>query len=348
MKENIKEEIGHQARKSYPASIRVPKELQNLVLNAKKEKLTIHTIRIVVCILARIKFRQIDRPEQLSLFSDQFFTEADSLVKFTFKYKDFLPDNYTNIKPIKEAFRFLENYQNEYHQIINKKGEKLEVGGGLIMGKPTFNTTKKEVIFHMNSYWYDKFLNLSENFNEHLLNLFFNTGKLNTKIMYSYLTTLPDKGTKAHIDTLNKKFGTRYGSYSEFTRSLLNGIKLELDKVADISFNITKSESNKQVMVVTPYLTNNEPKTNARPKDLEYSRIKRKVIYLKGKHDLDDVQAAMLKTVFRKHGFDNINYVISKNKKSWSKNVKGEDFMNLFTAAYTGFLKVFSNKTKEF
>ena len=350
MKNRIREEITFSSKEKAPRLVRLPTKLQEIVLNAKKENINIHAIRIIVRILSKIKFRQIRSQEQLDLFNETYFEQGDSLVQMTFDYNDFLPDNYTSIEPVKDALKFLENYGNKEHKFKNKKGHELLIKGGLLLGGYTFNMELKTVTIYMNAYWYYLFLDIvTHHFNEHLFYLFFKTQKINTLILYSYLTTLPEKGTKASLDTLNAKFGTKYDRFSEMDRSLLKSIKLELDKDADISFNYSKDLSNKRNVHIVPYYTNNETK-KLNLKDLEYGRIKRKVAYLKKKHGLTNTQAELIKSAFKSQGFDKMNYLVSKNKKTWTKNLTGEDFVNVFRTHYSNFIKHFekNKSTKEF
>jgi len=331
----VKREYKRRKVDSLPGIIKIPTELQALILNSKKKnnKFSIHVLRIFVRVLSVIKKNQVKNPDQLQLFSELFLMEANSTVQFEFKYKDFCPKGYTNINPIKDALAFLKNYEdNKWNKIKNHKGEELEILGGLIVN-PVINKSSDNVTFQMNAFWYDKFLNISKHYNPALMEFFFLTNSINSIVFYNYLTTLKPEGTAMKLETFNEKFSTNYKSISEVQRSYLLPIKKELDELSDISFNYSKSLKNKKLLTIQQYLTNNES-SSLNSKELDQSKIKRKLYYLRSKHNLNENQLYMLKLSFNKHGYNFLNGMLLKRKKEFPSSLKGEDFIDKFTNYY--------------
>ena len=340
MKDLVKKNYLNEDRQN-PNIIRVSRTIENIIKNAKKDEISIHTIRIIVSIVAKIKHDQLTKPKQLNLFNDTFLKDSDSLVKFVFNYPDLLPENYSSIKPLKDSFEFLIDYQNTYHKIINENGEDMEIGGGIVIGKPNFNHKKKTVSFHMNSYWYHAFLNISSsNFNRNLLSIYFKTSSVNTAVFYSWLNTLPEEGgSQPSIKWFNEKFKTTYESYSDIDRYLLRNIKKDMDKWGDISFGYNKDLKNKNLINIQRFDKSLPQRPENSHKDVDYSKIKYKITYLQDKHGLSKEQGIMLKSVFIKYGYDIIDKLFKMNKKSWTKEVKGDEFIKRFTLTYQAFLK---------
>lgn len=332
----VKKEYSYK-EKSDPV-VKIPKDIQALMIGAKKENFNIHILRIFGKILSRIKLNQIYTDNQYTLFSDDFFHDDNSLVRFNFKYRDFLPQGYTNVEPIKEALLSLKKYKDDvWNTVKNRKGEEINFVGGLIFNL-YINKTKKHVTFDMNAYWYYKFLNIADEYNPGLLSLFYKTNSLNTIVFYNYITTLKPKGTTTKLETLNERFGTNYKTYSELSRSFLQRIKNELDKKGDWSFNYSKNDRNSKLIDIVPYQPNNEQEELS-PKQASDSRIKRKVYYLQQKHDLSKMNVVVLKSVFKKYGYDIMNKVLTDNKKVLNGKLKGEEFISTYTNFYMAYLK---------
>ncbi len=341
-KDNVIKSYGKDDGKN-PYIVRVSQGIQDIIIDAKKNKVSIHTIRIIVSILAKIKHDQLEKPHQLDLFYNEFLKEADSLIKFTVSYTTLLPENYTSIKPLKDSFDFLVNYENEYHEIVNGNGQNMEIGGGIVIGKPNWNHSRKTVTFHMNSYWYHAFLNINPSFNTHLLSIFFKTSSVNSAVFYSWLTTLPTGASQPSLNWFNNKFATNYKSYSDLDRYLLKNLKSDIDKWGDISFGYSKDTKNKNRVNVRRFDKGLPELKENKKQDIEYSKIKYKMTYLKGKHGLNKEQVVMLRTVFQKYGYEKMNRLFTLNKKSWTEEVKGDELVKRFTAAYTAYLKKIGN-----
>ena len=325
-------------KKKSDVVVKIPKDIQALMIGAKKENFNIHILRIFGKILSRIKMNQIYTENQYTLFSDDFLDDENSLVRFNFKYRDFLPTGYTNVEPIKDALLSLKKYKDDvWHSVNNRKGEEVNFVGGLIFNL-AINKTKKHVSFDMNAYWYYKFLNIANDYNPSVLSLFYKTNSLNTIVFYNYIRSLKRKGTSLKIETFNERFGTNYTTYSEISRSFLGRIKTELDKKGDWSFNFSKNTKNTKLIDIVPYPTNVEDK-KLTTKQLTDSRIKRKVYYLQDKHELSKLNVVMLKSIFKKHGYDLMNKVLTDNKKVINSSLKGEEFMSSYINLYQAYIK---------
>ena len=142
MKE-VKKEYSYKEKTKTDLVVKIPKDIQALMIGAKKENFNIHILRIFGKILSKIKLNQVFTEGQYALFSDNFLDDENSVVRFNFKYRDFLPKGYTNVEPIKEALLSLKKYQDDvWHSIKNRKGEDVDFMGGLIFNLH-INKTKK-------------------------------------------------------------------------------------------------------------------------------------------------------------------------------------------------------------
>jgi len=335
MDDNVIESLPEENRN--PKHIKIPRELQNIMIHAKQEGLNIHSLRIFARILSRIKKHQVYNGEQLNLFSEKFLSTSDSLVQFEFKYKDFTPDNYTNIKPIKDALFFLKNYKdNNWFKMKNKRGEEIQLMGGLIIN-PVITLKTKKVKFSMNAYWYDKFLNLTAYYNKGLLELFFVTNSMNAITLYNYILTLPKEGTNLSLKKFNEHFSTNYTKISEVKRSFLEPAKQVLDKHSDASLNFSSDKNSPGVISLVKYYTNNKKAKHITEAN-DSSRRRRKFIYLKKSRELSSEQIKFIETALLKYSLDIINYFFKFNSKAL-KGKMGAVFVTEVANQWTFFVK---------
>lgn len=259
-----------------------------------------------------------------------------SIVNFDFKYSDFLPEGYTNTKPIEDALLFLEEYEKKvWRKMINHKGEKVRLRGGIIFNT-RMNDTKNGVSFFMNAFWYMIFINTSKGYDTGSLNTALKLHSLNTLMFYNWLIGLKPEGTTIKIETLNQSFETNYINFSKLEMNFLKPIKNELDSKSNVSFNFSKNDQG-HINIVPYYLDENKNIKDVMQKPIEIGdkkKINRKVRTLQDKHELSKENCAILKGLFKKYEYGNMNKIFKDNKTIFNGDLKGDDFMHTFSQMY--------------
>ena len=236
MKTKVKQIIEGKNKNSLPEVSRIPNILNNYLLGNKDKKLSIHSLRIILVILSSIKDKQLRDDAQLSLFDKYWFDTDKSTTyttQFNFYLKDFLPKNSENYDCVKEGLKSLVSYTVE-QKFIEKNNEVTVIGG--LISNLVYNKGKKGVKFEMNAYWYKVFVDLSKNYNKFLSSVIFNISSSNALLFYLFLKTLKE-GTTMKMETLNDKLQTNYKEWWKIKQKILDPIRNELNKNADLSFN---------------------------------------------------------------------------------------------------------------
>jgi len=322
MKTKVKQIIEGKNKNSLPEVSRIPNILNNYLLGNKDKKLSIHSLRIILVILSSIKDKQIREDNQLSLFDNDWFdTDKNTTytTQFNFYLKDFLPNNSKNYDIVREGLNSLVHYIVK-ENFIGQKGNKVTVVGGLISNL-VYNEGKKGVKFEMNAYWYKVFVDLSKNYNKFLSSIIFNISSSNALLFYLFLKTLKE-GTTMKMETLNEKLQTNYGNWSKIKEKLLDPIRSELNKNADLSFNYEIKDNKANIVV---YDTINA--VPALQKQDEYL-IKKAVHYKKVKYDLNEIEVALLESLYKKYGYDFV-YKVTSRKKDLVK-LRGRAYLDKF------------------
>ena len=322
MKTKVKQIIEGKNKNSLPEVSRIPNILNNYLLGNKDKKLSIHSLRIILVILSSIKDKQLRDDYQLSLFNEDWFDTDKSTTyttQFNFYLKDFLPKNSESRELVKEGLKSLVSYTVE-QKFIGEKGNKVTVVGGLISNL-IYNEGKKGVKFEMNAYWYKVFVDLSKNYNKFLSSVIFNISSSNALLFYLFLKTLKE-GTTMKMETLNDKLQTNYKEWWKIKQKILDPIRNELNKNADLSFNYEIKDNKANIVV---YDTINA--VPALQKQDEYL-IKKAVHYKKIKYDLSEIEVGILESLYKKYGYDFV-YKVTSRKKDLVK-LRGRAYLDKF------------------
>lgn len=322
MDTKVKQIIEGKTKNSLPEVARIPNILNNYLLGNKDKKLSIHALRIILVILTSIKDKQLRDDYQLSLFDKDWFDtdkKTTYTTQFNFYLKDFLSNNSKNYDYVREGLKSLALYNIE-QKFIGEKGNKITVVGGLISNL-IYNEGKKGVKFEMNAYWYKVFVDLSKNYNKFLSSIIFNISSSNALLFYLFLKTLKE-GTTMKMDTLNEKFQSNYINWSKIKQKILDPIRNELNKNADISFNYEIKDNKANIVV---YDTINA--VPALQKEDNYL-IKKAVHYKKVKYDLSGIELGILESLYKKYGYDFV-YKVTSRKKDLVK-LRGREYVDKF------------------
>ena len=336
-------------QKNHKQIINIPANIEALFFGSSEIKESIHVYRVLAVILARIKGDELKNEKQLELFSEEFYfdqiEERDSLVGFHFKKSDFLPAGYTNFKPVEDAFRFLRKYKMDEKQRFRRSdGTILSLFTNFIT-QVVYEEKERSgrIYFEMGSYWYFRLRYGLRGFNKYLLDMFFKTNRVRTIKFYSYLLSIKKTST-LKIETFNRKFGTKYESYSTVAREYLEPIRREINSVSLITFGYHKTKEGhiciqknirKKALAesLEEYGEEKRLKTEARKKYLN------KLNYLKRKHDLSDKDVIKIKSAFRSYDFEGLLEVTKNYKKRLHKELTGERFMEELVACMSDYMK---------
>lgn len=216
----------------------------------KAVDIPIDALRAIFNIVADLRNEQLrpqDRPQQLSLFEEEFENEHNTFASMKIKNSLISPSG--TPKQIINAFEFLTKYKMGWYKTQNSKGKEIKTYGGLITA-PTYDE-RGYTSFLINSYWLKKLIVIPE-YNPTLYNLVYNIRNNKHIIFAMWLAKIPNNGTTLKLETFNEKFGVNYSTSKDFCNKFLKPIRDNLDKFNQTSFNF-KVEGDK--IHILPYAT---------------------------------------------------------------------------------------------
>ncbi|POS00936.1 hypothetical protein Q361_11740 [Flavobacterium croceum DSM 17960] len=314
---------------------RVPRNILDFLLDAKKQGLTIHSLRIVLIMLARVQENQITTERQLDLFEkdldlfERDFTDTTKhtnyTVQFNFLWKDLLPENSRNYSSALKGLQELLNYRG-VHDFENDKGEKIKLFSSIISDL-LINEGKRGVKFTMNILWYKMFLLLRKNnkFNANNFSnkIIFKYNHINCYVWYFYLKALgTNNDSSLFLDTFNDIFSTNYKNWSKCKEKFLTPYKELFDEVSDVSFNFW-IEGDK--LKIHSYSTSEPEAIPVYENPNITTTIKRTLKYQKKKYKLSDIEFQMLEVMYKTYGYERISKRIKNNPEL--KNLTGKEYV---------------------
>lgn len=195
----------------------------------------INALRVIfniVSIIGNDQFRPEDRPQQLSLFEEDFETENNIFASLKIKNSKISPSGST--KQVVQVYEYLAKFKMGWYRSLNSKGKEIKTFGGLI-STPSYDR-RGFTTFLISSYWLKKLLVIPQ-YNYVLYNLVYNIRNNKHIIFAIWLSKIPETGTMVKLSTFNRKFGLNYRSTKDFCFKFLKPIRSNLDRFNSISFN---------------------------------------------------------------------------------------------------------------
>lgn len=324
MKNNIKEIIVKKSNDTIPPVSNLPKRLNGWIdtaIQGDNTSLSIHSLRIIFVVLGIIKNKQIKNQTELKLFDEDWHDVSKQTInstQFNVLLKDFLPKGSKNYRHVVAGFDELVKYVTK-EEFQAENGDIVTLTSSVISNF-IHNKSAKGVKFDMNSYWYKVFLDISRNYNQIPIDTIFNLSQINSFRWYLYLKKLYiDKGTTLLMDSVNEIFKTQHKYWSKIEERLLVPIKRELDENADLSFNYTIDHNKLYISVYKTILS--VPILN----NAEDYKIDKALRFKVKKHELNETQKAVLKSLYVKYGY-NCLYSSTSRKKDLLL-LKGEIYL---------------------
>lgn len=362
----VKETIKGKKYKHLPATGNISPEIQSIILKSKTKSLSFNAIRIILLLSANLKDRQFrkHKKKQLDLFDKEWFdvnNNIDYSVQLNFKFSDFLPPGSKNHSQVKKGIDELQEFNHtiEFTKIGKNNKERIfklksafissyimEEGNGFKMT--------------INNYWFRTLLNITERFNPFLKSIVFNLNH-NSLIFYFYLKTLPyidpkeyqdlvskigdlaekRKGTIISKENLLEIFNSNIKYNSDIKRKLLDPIRKDLNKQADISFNYKIEGDN--IKLVTYEV--GRVKVEEKLIDYENNRIRGALNYKVKRYKLDEMQAIKLIEIYLIFTYDIVLKASSRNKRL--KGLIGDEYITEFYALMRDYIKKNNINLKE-
>lgn len=275
-------------------------------------------------------FQPSKEPRQLKLFEDEFETENNQYIRLTLRNKDIIADQ--NISHLKNAFKFLVQYKQDWYESVNSNGKTLGTFGGLVL-MPTYEE-KGHTSFLISSYWLKKILTI-DTYELFLLKTAFDISSAKDILFLLWLARVnKEKGTTISLDLLNQRFKINYKSTKDITDLFLRPLRKKLDQYSFLSFNHSRKGNN---IVIMPY-TNSSLKLDNEEANLKVENIY-KLHYLKKRHGLSGDFFEKFKIVYNQKNVNNkkeISLAYDSLKKECRTNkdkksvtfYQGKDFIN--------------------
>lgn len=369
----IKEDYIGKKYNDLPIQASLSPEINKFVYMMKALGFSINAIRIVIILSANLYEQQNPfkdkkrKSEQLDLFDDEWMSvdnDKSFAVQLRFKFSDFLPEGSKNTKLIKKA---LDELQEKSHLLeftrIDKSGKErnMKLKSALISAYILEEGYGFKII--INNFWYRALINVSKRFNKFSKSIIFNLNE-NAMIMYFYLLTLDYikenekiyyssilsssnnlpilksnklRGTKKNKNDFQSLFLTNHKYDSKIKEKLLEPLRAELNKNADVSFNYKIEGSN--VILVAYNVTKNEIEQNIH--GIEEIKILKAINNIISKRKLDKIQTFMILEMYLKYTYSII--AESTHRKSILRGKTGQEFVDTFDSLIKVYLKRGSN-----
>lgn len=214
----------------------------------------INALRVIFNIIAIIgseQFRPEDRPQQLSLFEEEFETENNVFTAMKIRNHKISPSG--SSRQVIDAYEFLAKFKMGWHTSLNSKGKEIKTFGGLI-STPSYEQ-RGYTSFLISSYWLKKLMVIPE-YNYLLYNLVYNIRNNKHVIFAIWLSKLPQTGTALKLSTLNRKFGLNYRTANDLCFKFLKPARSNLDQYNSLSFHFKYKGD---MISIIPYSTEAVP-----------------------------------------------------------------------------------------
>lgn len=241
----------------------------------------INALRVIFNIIAIIsseQFRPEDRPQQLSLFDEEFETENNVFASMKIKNSKISPSG--SSRQVIDAYEYLAKFKMGWYVSLNSKGKEIKTFGGLI-STPSYDQ-RGYTSFLISSYWLKKLMVIPE-YNYVLYHLVYNIRNNKHIIFAIWLAKLPQTGTSLKLSTLNKKFGLSYRTANDLCFKFLKPVRSNLDQYNSLSFHFKYKGD---MIFIIPYPTKeyvSEKKMDGNP---THTDITRRLRYFRKRYGL--------------------------------------------------------------
>lgn len=254
--------------------------------------INIHVIRIIYQLGRHLKSTQWEYKNNINNYKNDFEeklrSDHNDFYTFQFKLSDMGRNN--NLSQVQQAFDFLSEFNNGWHESRSAEGKKVRTKFAFI-NNPTYSEGGW-VEFRIPLYWMKILINLEIGFNQSLYSIAYNTSNIKHFYFHIWLLRLPAEGTKIKVDEFQKRFSLNYKSNYELERSFLKKIKIVMDKYSNESFNYSFEF---KYLRIAKY-ANNLTLFSDEVSKTEYKEKKRQRLhYLKKRHKLSTEQTRVLR-----------------------------------------------------
>lgn len=240
----------------------------------------INALRVIFNIIATIsseQFRPEDRPQQLSLFNEEFETDNNVFAVMKIKNHKISPSGST--RQVIDAYEFLARFRMGWYRSVNSLGKEIRTFGGLI-STPSYEH-RGYTSFLISSYWLKKLMVIPE-YNYVLYNLVYNIRNNKHIIFAIWLSKIPPTGTALKLSTLNRKFGLKYKTANDLCFKFLKPARSNLDRYNSMSFHFKYKGD---MISIIPYSTDAVPEKRMEPEKSPID-ITRRLRYFRKRYGL--------------------------------------------------------------
>lgn len=297
----------------------------------KAVDIPIDALRAIFNIVADLRNEQLQptsKPQQLSLFEEEFENEHNTFASMKIKNKLISPSG--SSKQVINAFEFLTKFKMGWYKSQNSKGKEIRTYGGLITA-PTYDE-RGYTSFLINSYWLKKLIVIPE-YNPTLYNLVYNIRNNKHIIFAIWLAKLHNTGTTVKLETFNEKFGVNYSTTKDFCNKFLKPIRNNLNKFNQTSFNYSINDDKIHIL---PYATKWIQDEQASEKLQNMTLIRQRIRYFERRHGLTKDEISTLE--FHYKNVENNRILIEDAYKVFVKSCRantkkttdfnGKNFLN--------------------
>lgn len=241
----------------------------------------INALRVIFNIIAIIsseQFRPEDRPQQLSLFDEEFETENNVFASMKIKNSKISPSG--SSRQVIDAYEYLAKFKMGWYVSLNSKGKEIKTFGGLI-STPSYDQ-RGYTSFLISSYWLKKLMVIPE-YNYVLYHLVYNIRNNKHIIFAIWLAKLPQTGTSLKLSTLNKKFGLSYRTANDLCFKFLKAVRSNLDQYNSLSFHFKYKGD---MIFIIPYTTNEAVSQKKMDGNPTHTDITRRLRYFRKRYGL--------------------------------------------------------------
>lgn len=267
--------------------------VNEVLIDEEAVSLTIISLKIIFNIISQLRdeqFQSANTPK-LELFEREYMKESGLFGELTIKNSLIT----RNTEELKKAFFLLSKYKYDYYKLENLKGEKIDAIGGLI-SHVRFNHTKGYTIFLINSYWLNRLIHI-DSYNEHVYRMVYKIRSTKHILFAFWLAKIPIEGTKIKLSTLNERFNLNYNTARDLCRDFLKGIRENLNKYNNLSFNYNYSGD---VIVIKPYLNKKVDEELIQSTETKEEIEKNyKLRYYKDRHQLSEEEMYMFSFIYK-------------------------------------------------
>lgn len=306
----------------------MPTILNNVFFKNKDAGMSIHALRVMGVILARLRQEQLRTKNEITLFENEWLTNEDDAENLMMKFfiKDFLPEGSRNNSVVMQALDDLAITRKVKYK--NEKEEDIILTDN-VLGY-SYNSKKRGVHIKMRGYWLKFFIDLSKYSNEFPVSILFKLYSQNSISFYFWLKTVPiDSTPQLTVENINSKFRTSHDYISRIEEKLLKPLKEEFDRVSDLSFSYTV-KNNK--VHITPYETKHAVPDVYSQED--YS-LRKALLYKKKKYALSETECSFLEDMYIRYSYSVVHS--SSVRKSKLVKLKGKEYIE----ALSGLIKVY-------